>query len=133
MDYFIKRIRKNEINEIKLQKMAYKYGLAPKIHKIYKDGYFIYIVMDNLITLGYKPLSRYLTKNKKIKKILENSVDKLHLVGISHCDLHVDNIFYNETLNKIMFIDFGMSRLCENSSEAYYIDFPIYGRTLENF
>jgi serine/threonine protein kinase len=111
------RVRSVNIsNEIRIQRIAAKHDLAPKIYEYYRasgtDKY--YIIMENLMSKGYDtfhnvfhgrvvPLKAILELRKKIKM--------LHKLGIAHRDLHQHNIFYNRTLNKILFIDFGLSKL----------------------
>jgi serine/threonine protein kinase len=104
----------NFFNEIKIQQIAAKHNLAPQILEYYvdKSTQKYYIIMDDLLELGYKTFH----DNFKVKKVplkvlvlLKDSILKLNKIGISHKDLHGNNIFYNPKTHDIKFIDFGLS------------------------
>ena len=47
--------------------------------------------------------------NEEDKVSLFESLYSLHQLGIIHCDIKPDNIMYSFTLNKWIFIDYGIS------------------------
>jgi serine/threonine protein kinase len=111
------------INEIRYQRVMYSLGFGVKIKQAYSIEKHIFIIMDNLYSLGYETIGELLyeendeeenPKNEKIKKIMHKKIIKnvairindLHLDNIVHGDIHEYNIFYNKTTDDVKFIDF---------------------------
>lgn len=131
------------IKEIQIQKYTSKYKLAPKIYQYYfeheNDKEYtsvlknenknkkMYIVMENLLTKGYRTLYELYEKTNKtipdecIEIIIKN-IKKLHGIGVSHRDLHSMNILYNENTKKIKFIDFGLSIKTDSINSAIVLE-----------
>jgi serine/threonine protein kinase len=128
--------RENMLTELRIQNIAYAMGLAPKVIEAYEDGRYFFIVMTNLIKKGYRTihslfmhdiLTEYwegegslddLYVPEEVLMLIAKGLDKLHVQGIIHGDLHPQNVFYNPKLHKIMFIDFGHARKFASKAEA---------------
>jgi serine/threonine protein kinase len=128
--------RENMLSELRLQNAAYSLGLAPRILDSYEDGEHFFIIMKNLIKMGYKTVHDLFMKDilheywegegglddlnvpEKVLYLIGKGLDKLHDHGIIHGDLHPKNVFYNPTLDKILFIDFGHSKKFATKKEA---------------
>jgi hypothetical protein len=124
----IVKINKKEKNNDKfkieklIQKYVSQYELCPKVLQYYTDDKgFHYIIMENLLEQGYetwhKTFNRKLVPNKAILALFA-AIKKLHSIGISHNDLHSNNIFYNKNTGKVKFIDFGLSEIHESEKIA---------------
>jgi len=131
--------------EVRIQKAAYTKGIAPEILQVYEQkserssGGYIYLFMTDLISRGYQSIPKLFgtfdrqgrqTGFKKIKKErgdipeivvykIAEALKKLHSMGIAHRDLHPGNVFYNINLEKVMFIDFGLSEMYASPLDAY--------------
>lgn len=128
--------RENMLTELKIQNIAYTLKLAPKVLEAYEDGKYFFIIMQNLIKKGYRTihslfmheiLTEYwegegsldeLFVPEEILKLIGEGLNKLHNLGLVHGDLHPQNVFYNPTEHKIMFIDFGHARRYATKEEA---------------
>lgn len=124
-DYVLDKVEliKNFIDRILNE---YKIGKKTGLHKItpkYFNLNFFYNHYDNKIlsiiemeAIKGVPLNLYLNKKKKLNKIesaiLENKINKLHKLNITHGDLHSGNIMVVKNNKKIdiFLIDLGFSR-----------------------
>ena len=92
-----------------------KNNLCPKIHEIFVCLNTAYFVMDK-----WDGTLRELVTEKLFKKehldIIMRLIQKMHKIGIIHCDLHTSNILYRIKNNKYEFciIDFGLSLYFED-------------------
>lgn len=126
--------RDNMLMELRLQNVASALGLAPKIIDYYADDKYFYIVMENLLTKGYKTVFdlyhnfdededeesaiNELYLPNEVLRAIAKALCKLHNQGISHHDAHPKNVFYNPKTKKVMFIDFGLSKRFASHVEA---------------
>ena len=92
-------------------------GFAPKIHQIYQHKEHTYILMENLISQGYKLLIKF-RLTKKIIKTVVRAFKILHDNCLVHGDAHCYNIFYNKEKDSIKFIDFSMTHFCRDPIDA---------------
>ncbi len=119
--------------EVRYQNIMYVNKLGVKIHQYYQTKDNIYIFMDNLLFLKYKPLDYILKKNKFNQNIAENiakAIDRMHRLCLIHGDIHESNIFYNLKTNDVKFIDFEKSEFMVDYSdsvekESYVFQFEI--------
>lgn len=120
--------------EIKIQEYVSQHDLCPKIYQHYSADQKHYIIMENLLIQGYDTWHNiFINKTvpaKAIKKLYE-CIKKLHKIGVSHNDLHANNIFYNKTKNQIKFIDFGLSIMHDSKKLAIINEVwsKVYGLT----
>ena len=124
------------LNEINIQNECAFLGLCPKIQDAWlcdKGGAIvmeIYELTVKQLLLKYKTL---IVRNKILAHILA-LVDKLHLNGIYHGDLHLDNIMVKST--KKIVGNYNKNVLFELKNYKYhFIDFGKGGRfyTMSNF
>jgi tRNA A-37 threonylcarbamoyl transferase component Bud32 len=107
------------INEYNKLKKLNKYSLSPKVF----DIFFIYNELSNqlysLIVMEYIQgitLTKYIDHKGKLdddnKKKLNNTINKLHNLGIYHSDLHTDNIIVVKKGKNydFIFIEFGLAQ-----------------------
>ncbi len=116
---FVVKVNKVKITEhafdkeINIQKHLSIRGLGPKIIQHYSTNsgkYFI--IMENLLKQGYNSWhSAFINKTVPKNAILAlyKAIRAMHDAGISHNDLHANNIFYNKNTDRVKFIDFGLS------------------------
>jgi serine/threonine protein kinase len=81
-------------------KIAMENGLGPKFTT--KGNYYYFEDLSR----NYVPFSQIQKPTLDQVKAVLNASNKLHLLGVVHSDLHVDNIFINETTSDVKFIDF---------------------------
>lgn len=105
-------------NEIKYQEIVASFGKAPKIYEHYKYNGYTFIFMENLLSKGYKTLDNFRLTGKMIDKICE-ALRTLHINKISHGDAHMWNIFYNQEMEDIIFIDFSYSKINDTEKQAF--------------
>jgi tRNA A-37 threonylcarbamoyl transferase component Bud32 len=99
---------KNIKNEIKIQKLASKLGIAPKILTYeYRHGLGKYIIMEYI----NGTVLRKIKNKKKFEESINACFDTLLKNGIIHNDLSHDNILIEKGTNKIYIIDYGSSVL----------------------
>ena len=116
--------------ELRFQRAAWTAGLAPKVLEVYeqtyKDGSYVYMVMPDLIAMGYRTISELFGKFDKkgrpagfknhgkipvhVLKDISETLLRLHRLGIVHKDLHPGNVFYNPETGGVQLIDFGLSK-----------------------
>lgn len=133
--------------EVRIQNLAYSYGLAPRIIQFYRqnsskhseENGYIYIFMEDLISKGYDTIPNIYGRFKNGKQIgyqgkknripgnvineITKAMQKLHTIGISHRDVHPGNVFYNKVENKVIFIDFGQSEIHNTPFKALEEEF----------
>ena len=121
-NYVVKAVSiKNEIyyrsflRESLISTIMSKNNLCPKIHEIFVCLNTAYFIMDK-----WDGTLRELVINKLFKKehldIIMKLIQKMHDIGIIHCDLHTSNILYRIKKNKYEFciVDFGLSLYFED-------------------
>jgi glutaredoxin len=64
----------------------------------------------------YRTIDNEDIKNKDIKNIILNKIREIHMLGIRHCDIHLQNIMINDN-NEIKIIDFSNSLM--NQKKVY--------------
>lgn len=99
---------KKAIQESSIQKKAARVGSAPRIKKV-GDGFF---EMERLRgqTLKNKLKDASPRSQEVLGKRVAKKVRRLHDQGISHRDLHLDNIFVSPLLHKPKVIDYGLAK-----------------------
>jgi tRNA A-37 threonylcarbamoyl transferase component Bud32 len=120
----ITRTRPNK--EIKIQKIAVKAGLAPRVRsniknygnifKPFRYGYNMNKLPNNAISLKNHIKNNKNNRNNTINKIKE-ARNKLTSLRIFHGDLHPENIFVQieeGKIKKVWIIDFGRSMILPN-------------------
>jgi len=128
------------INESKITKFLGEIELAPKLinyfdcsgKSIYENEkgkikqtsteYFMIVLERFDYTLKkYKEKFKDKYDKNKIKQLVEKGLKQLHKNNIAHGDLHMDNIMVNtndkDDITKLVFIDFGKSKLLDKYSE----------------
>lgn len=97
-----------------------------KIHNVYEDRHFLYIVME-LLNGGelfdrIQKLSKY-TENdaRRVFKQMCHAVEHLHSHRIAHCDIQPSNFLFAAPAEDapIKMIDFGMSARLKDRPEKY--------------
>ena len=76
-----------------------------------KIGYIDMEFLKNYRTINTKDI-----KNKKIKNKILKKIREIHMLGIRHCDIHLQNIMINDN-NEIKIIDFSNSLM--NQKKVY--------------
>ena len=118
-----KWVAKSTINsETELFKKASDAGISPMYHGLISNIDYNIIFMEkwgdgSLADLFKKNQS--LRNNVSIKKSVLKLIDDIHAAGIVHKDLHIHNILYKKTNNKIELkvIDFGNAKLLKNGNK----------------
>ena len=127
------------LNEIRLQNAAVAIGLAPKILGYYRERDYFYVFMENLVAKGYKTVWELYHKDGELKvpnnvlRLTAKGICKLNQMGISHGDIHAENVFYNSKKKKVMFIDFGMAEQHAYPEDALENEVDELDRILEEF
>lgn len=117
-------------NEVDFLKKASKFGISPKIMKVYVSEEWGVIIMEDA-GIGFRTYVKNFLKiyeqnieekskeeqediKKQIDKKTTELVDdfynlyiKLHRIGICHNDLYLQNITYSDEKNRMYFIDYG--------------------------
>jgi predicted Ser/Thr protein kinase len=112
IEYAMKTFNKNKsstslINEAKLQQLASKIGVAPKVYKV--DTYSKYILMEKMDShlIDYMKLNNgNLTKKQQIDII--DIYIKLDKIGVLQGDSNIINYMYKK--DKLYLIDYGMAK-----------------------
>jgi predicted Ser/Thr protein kinase len=113
--YLAIKIGKIYHEEICIQSLVAKYGLAPKIYSVQKCTYATLLIMEQI---QGQPLSRFIAKNNDdiIIDVFLNAVKTVIYLGvellIDHGDLHKNNIMITYNY-KVIIIDFGVSTRTE--------------------
>ncbi len=130
-NYIVKKINEgiDTYNEIQIGHHLGKLGISPKIYAYwYCDGY--YVVYKKINGLSLKEyINIYKDKLKssqqfsdRLKKKIDKIVEKMHNNGISHNDLHHENILLEidtyGNIKKVYIIDFGLSSVFNSPSHA---------------
>lgn len=93
--------------EYESQRLFSMIGLAPKVYGVKTCDTHTVFVMD-LVPDGYKLLSDIITSKESVIEAFTALVRDLkiaHSYGLQHGDLNPQNIFYNASTDKILFID----------------------------
>lgn len=122
-------------NEVRCQRRAASHFFAPKVLDSWKtDKGFAFIMEAMKETLSTRLLR--VQSVEEAVNIIENILDlivKLHSVGITHNDLHIQNIMFDK-YDQVKFIDFGRSN-CSKELDPDDIknDYKYFGDTLSKF
>jgi len=121
--------------ESRIQMIAAGHGLAPTIHEIWNCKNNAMLIMDRITGITLQaflkdPTKDDSTKTRIIKKV-SDAIENLHLIGIAHGDLHLENIMVKED-ESIIFIDFGKSEYYGNPITDIFFGGPDYSKLRED-
>lgn len=111
---YMDSIRRDTNGEVKVQRIAAKANLSPKIWDYFECRNIIYIIMGRLPkgqTL-YKWMNGYLPMKRPLRDVVIDiieSVSELHSLGYIHGDLHSGNIWVTNE-GKVLIYDFGFAK-----------------------
>ena len=95
-------------NEISAHILAGDAGIAPKIYRHWDRGFDMQDLSHmNYITIRRRYRNRLIPRD--ICAQILSSIRQLHRLGVTHNDLHDNNIMIHKTTDKILLIDFGKS------------------------
>lgn len=107
--------------EILCQEIAAKAGLAPRILDSWVTKKAGVIVMEKVTGPTVDQINRMNVMNRKnmkkgaklLARSIADTLTRLHKLGVTHGDSHVDNMIWDESDHRIKLIDFGRASLLD--------------------
>lgn len=123
-NYVAKKVLTTFFNdkEYNIMKMASTNGISPKLHDLFRDKEYTYIIMDKMDKTLEKRVDELGDNYEKIYELYYGAVEKInkfHELGYSHNDIKSENIMVNKD-DEVFIIDYGSA---EKSSEGFETDF----------
>lgn len=129
MTFIEKNTAAKVLKESELQNAVNKLGFAPKVLAHNKTQ----ILSERAKGTLANDLNLTPETLKNFTADRNNALLAMHKKGIAHNDVHMQNIFYDESKRQVTFIDFGMSRRNKPSSLFYEYSSLMKGAIKEEY
>lgn len=93
--------KRSFFDEVDATAKAGELGLAPEIYSVetFPDG-------TNVIEMERVPMNTHVVTREKDLRVAQSQLDMLNF-GVTHKDVHNDNVSYDPSTGKVKFVDFG--------------------------
>lgn len=110
--------KRNLLNEANILSEL-NHGSLPKVYALCKNNGYYYMIMEHIFGSDFHEIfcssaSEYIDKHKIITDLIE-VIKYLHDCNVVHFDIKLENIILEQHTNRVVLLDFGLSRIISHN------------------